>query len=77
MVYMNMCENCSRKIGRLRIVTDASEPFFGRCPQCFLPGKLMRYNIGPTYDEAERRRRKAQQDAKGGGERARAGRRAR
>ena len=78
-LYMSMCERCAGKIGKRYAINEASMSFFGSCPQCFTPGKLIKYDIGPSHAELDRRRRQAQatQKRSGGGERARAGRRAR
>lgn len=78
-VYMSMCERCAEKIGKHRSLYEASMSFFGRCPQCFTPSKLIRYDVGPSFAELDRKRRQARagDSKKGGGERARAGRRAR
>lgn len=78
-IYMSMCERCAGKIGKRYAINEASMSFFGSCPQCFTPGKLIKYDIGPSFAEIERRRRQARaaDNKSGGGERARAGRRAR
>lgn len=80
-LYMSMCERCAGKIGKRYAINEASMSFFGSCPQCFTPGKLIKYDIGPSYSELDRRLRQARAGDKtkaaGGGERARAGRRAR
>ena len=78
-LYMSMCERCAEKIGKRYAINEASMSFFGSCPQCFTPGKLIKYDIGPSHAEIDRRRRQARatQERSGGGERARAGRRAR
>ena len=78
-VYMSMSERCADKIGKHYAITESSMGFFGTCPQCFTPSKLVKYDIGPSHAELDRRRRQAQatQKRSGGGERARAGRRAR
>lgn len=78
-LYMSMCERCAEKIGKRYAINEASMSFFGSCPQCFTPGKLIKYDIGPSYSELERKRRQARagDSKRGGGERARAGRRAR
>lgn len=80
-LYMSMCERCAEKIGKRYAINEASMSFFGSCPQCFTPGKLIKYDIGPSYSELDRKRRQARAGDKtkaaGGGERARAGRRAR
>lgn len=80
-IYMSMCERCAEKIGKRYAINEASMSFFGSCPQCFTPGKLIKYDIGPSYSELDRKRRQARAADKnktaGGGEQARAGRRAR
>ena len=77
-VYMSMCEHCAEKIGKRYAINEASMSFFGSCPQCFTPSKLIKYDIGPSYAELDRKRRQASAGGKsGGGERARAERRAR
>ena len=80
-LYMSMCERCAEKIGKRYAINETSMSFFGSCPQCFTPGKLIKYDIGPSYSELDRRLRQARANDKtkaaGGGERARAGRRAR
>ena len=79
MAITTMCECCADKLAKNRALHEVSQSFLGRCPMCFLPGKLYKYDIGPTYAELERKRRqaKAAEKRSGGGERARAGRRAR
>lgn len=78
-VYISLCERCAGKIGKRYAIAESSTDFFGTCPQCFTPSKLVKYDIGPSHAELERRRRQSQstQRRSGGGERARAGRRAR
>lgn len=80
-VYLSMCERCAEKIGKHRSLYEASMSFFGRCPQCFTPSKLIKYDVGPSFAELDRKRRQARAADKnktaGGGERSRAGRRAR
>lgn len=78
-IYISMCERCAGKVGKCYSIDESSMGFFGTCPQCFTPSKLVKYDIGPSHAELDRRRRQAQatQKRSGGGERARAGRRAR
>lgn len=77
--YVSMCQHCAEKIGKHYTLDEASMGFFGSCPYCFTPGRLFRYDIGPSFAEIERPRRQARaaDNKSGGGERARAGRRAR
>ena len=58
-VYMSMCARCAEKIGKHRSLYEASMSFFGRCPQCFTPSKLIQYDVGPSVAELDRKRRQA------------------
>ena len=77
-VRVKYCGFCAERIGRLRDIEDISDGFVGRCSNCGSFSQLVLYEVGLTHSELARRRRnaKAAEGRKGGGERARAGRRA-
>lgn len=81
--YISLCLSCAEKMNRTRILSTASHEFMGRCSQPCCTGLTMvkQYEVGPTYAEAERLRRKRLAEQKRNqtvtGERGRAERRAR
>ena len=56
--YISLCPGCAEKMNRVRILHGANREFMGTCSQCMNKTVIKQYEIGLTYAEAERRRRK-------------------
>lgn len=79
--YISLCPICAERHRKERVMNEAGAQFIGYCtsPLCREKTVVMQYEVGPRYDELERRRRKARaEDRKrkpASGERGRAERR--
>lgn len=76
-IYISLCEDCHAAQSRARIMTAVGREYFGSCQGVCMgaQGRVQQYELGPTWAEMERiRRRKKREQAQGGGERTRAGR---
>ena len=53
-----MCPECAEKVNRTYIMHWVGQEFMGMCSLCMSKTIVKQYEIGLTYGEAERRRRK-------------------
>lgn len=81
--YVSLCPACVEKYRKVREMKPASAQFIGYCasPLCRAKTAVIQYEVGPKYDELERRRRRSLAEGKkrnnrASGERGRAERRA-
>lgn len=70
-VYMSFCAECSEKTAAQRIITEASASHYGYCQGCFANGAVRQYELGPSWEDAARLRRKARAGRPKAGERSR------
>ena len=77
-IYMSLCPGCYARQHAERCLTPIGREYIGSCQGVCMgaQGRVQQYELGPTWAEIERiRRRKKREEAHGGGERSRAGRR--
>lgn len=75
-IYMSFCTDCAEIVRQTRTMVESSSAYVGVCRGCFGFMSVQQYEVGPTHEELRRKRaREKAAAAKGGGERARAGRR--
>lgn len=55
---MSFCQECREKANASRVMTPVASGRYGYCQGCFRKQTVIQYELGPTWQEAERRRRR-------------------
>ena len=58
-LYMSYCPECSEKLGKVRTMSEISGLHYGYCQGCFRQQSVRQYELGPTWEAAERQRRRS------------------
>lgn len=67
-VYISYCAACKEKQNGTRALSTSSKEYFGWCQGCMRHTMVTQFELGPTWEEINRARRRAR--ARGGGRRA-------
>ena len=57
-IYMSYCAECGDKVEKVRVMSASGGPHYGYCQGCFTRESVTQYEIGPTWEQAARMRRK-------------------
>lgn len=70
-VYMSYCTECGDKMDKVRVLSISGGPHYGYCQGCFSHKSVVQYEVGPTWEQAERLRRRGHPEGRRPGERRR------
>ena len=65
-VLISFCEECREKANGARIMTPITAGRYGYCQGCFRHRAVIQYELGPTWQEAERKRRRERMEERKG-----------
>ena len=57
-LYMSYCRECGEKVDKVRVISAVDGYHYGRCQGCFGHKSVQQYELGPTWEQAARTRRK-------------------